>query len=581
MTLDEVARRAVDETLSAGASDAEAWAEESTSRRIRVYRGEVESLSDAGGRGVGVRAFAGARSGYAYGTDLSAEGVAEVARAAAAAAEVSDEDDHEGLPAEFGTTPVDGLASTALGNWSTERKVELALAIERAARANPGVSQVENAVYSDAEGAVALMNSRGFSASYEATQAWAYASAFAGEGADLMTGMGVGLGRDPEALDPEEIGSEAAERAVALVGARQPSSRRCPVVLDSFVAASFLGFIGAMLSADAVQRGRSLFAGREGDEVADPAVVLADDGAVPDGPASAPFDGEGSPTRRTPLIEDGRLSGFLYDARTARRARPPHHRQRRPRLVPVAAGRGHHEPRGRARHGRSRRARAHGRRRALCHRGGRAALGGQPGVRHLLGGRLGAPDRGWAAGRTGPRDDHRQRPREHAHGGARGRLPGPLGALRRQRQGPSDPHRRDGRFRFLRPGKTRNERGFRSPSGKYGVWRPGSLLRCGSDVAPGKEEIVTKAEFVDRVADNSGLGKGEAGKAVDAVLDSIQEVLSRGGEINFTGFGKFSVADRSARQGVNPQTGEKIQIAASRVPRFSAGSALKSAVKGS
>jgi DNA-binding protein HU-beta len=90
---------------------------------------------------------------------------------------------------------------------------------------------------------------------------------------------------------------------------------------------------------------------------------------------------------------------------------------------------------------------------------------------------------------------------------------------------------------------------------------------------------MTKNEFVDQVADRSGLGKGEAGKAVDAVLESLQEVLSRGGEVNFTGFGKFSVADRSARQGVNPQTGEKIQIAASRVPRFSAGSALKSAVK--
>ena len=90
---------------------------------------------------------------------------------------------------------------------------------------------------------------------------------------------------------------------------------------------------------------------------------------------------------------------------------------------------------------------------------------------------------------------------------------------------------------------------------------------------------MTKNEFVDRVADKSGLGKGEAATAVDAVLDSLQEVLSRGGEVNFTGFGKFTVADRSARQGVNPQTGEKIQIAASRVPRFSAGSQLKSAVK--
>ncbi|HEX2125868.1 MAG TPA: HU family DNA-binding protein [Thermoleophilaceae bacterium] len=92
---------------------------------------------------------------------------------------------------------------------------------------------------------------------------------------------------------------------------------------------------------------------------------------------------------------------------------------------------------------------------------------------------------------------------------------------------------------------------------------------------------MTKAEFVDQVAQESGLPKADAGKAVDAFLDTISEVLARGGEINFTGFGKFSVADRGARQGVNPQTGERIEIAATRVPRFSAGSALKSAVKGS
>ena len=91
---------------------------------------------------------------------------------------------------------------------------------------------------------------------------------------------------------------------------------------------------------------------------------------------------------------------------------------------------------------------------------------------------------------------------------------------------------------------------------------------------------MTKSEFVDQVAAESGLSKGDAGSAVDAVLDVIQGTLQRGGEIAFTGFGKFTVADRGARQGVNPQTGERIQIAASRVPRFSAGSALKKAVKG-
>jgi DNA-binding protein HU-beta len=92
---------------------------------------------------------------------------------------------------------------------------------------------------------------------------------------------------------------------------------------------------------------------------------------------------------------------------------------------------------------------------------------------------------------------------------------------------------------------------------------------------------VTKAEFVDQVASEASLSKSDASNAVDAFISVVEETLKRGGEINFTGFGKFSVADRGARQGVNPQTGQRIQIPASRVPRFSAGSGLKKAVKGS
>ena len=91
---------------------------------------------------------------------------------------------------------------------------------------------------------------------------------------------------------------------------------------------------------------------------------------------------------------------------------------------------------------------------------------------------------------------------------------------------------------------------------------------------------MTKTEFVDQVAIEAGLSKSDAANAVDAFLKVVEETLQRGGDINFTGFGKFTVADRGARQGVNPQTGERIEIAASRVPRFSAGSALKKAVKG-
>jgi DNA-binding protein HU-beta len=90
---------------------------------------------------------------------------------------------------------------------------------------------------------------------------------------------------------------------------------------------------------------------------------------------------------------------------------------------------------------------------------------------------------------------------------------------------------------------------------------------------------MTKSDFVERVADNSGLSKKDAGNAVDAVLKAIEDALRSGDEVSFTGFGKFHVAQRGAREGRNPRTGETMQIAATKVPRFTAGSGLKKAIK--
>jgi len=90
---------------------------------------------------------------------------------------------------------------------------------------------------------------------------------------------------------------------------------------------------------------------------------------------------------------------------------------------------------------------------------------------------------------------------------------------------------------------------------------------------------LTKAEFVDRISSNFN-SKKAAGDAVEAILDGIMDTLAGGGEVNFTGFGKFSVAERGPRQGVNPRTGERITIAGGRVPKFSAGAGLKQRVKG-
>jgi DNA-binding protein HU-beta len=90
---------------------------------------------------------------------------------------------------------------------------------------------------------------------------------------------------------------------------------------------------------------------------------------------------------------------------------------------------------------------------------------------------------------------------------------------------------------------------------------------------------VTQADFIDKVADRSGLSKRDASKAVDAFLDSITDALKQGDAVSFTGFGKFSAQQRAARQGVNPRTGERVQIPAATVPKFSAGSQLKQALR--
>jgi PmbA protein len=318
--LSTTAGRAVEAALAAGAGDAEAYASRDSGREVRVHGGEVESLTAATQSGIGVRAWIGGRVGYAFGTDLSEAGVAAIAAGAAEAAAVADEDEFAAPPRPAEIEALAGLSDPSVAAWSAADAAELALTVERTALARDSrVVGVEQIVYADSAERVAVATSTGFAGEYESSDCFAYLQALADGEGGKETGLGFGLARGPAGLDPEAIGSEGAERATAMIGASKPSSRNCPVVLDPTVAASFAGLIGGALSANAVQRGRSPFAGRLGEELASEALVLHDDGRDPEGPASAPFDGEGVPRRRTALIEGGRLRAFLYDTYTANR----------------------------------------------------------------------------------------------------------------------------------------------------------------------------------------------------------------------------------------------------------------------
>ena len=156
----EPARAAVEAATSAGASDAEAYAVEDAGREVRVHGGEVESLTAATRRGVGLRAWIGRQVGFAYGTDLSANGIGALAERAVEAARVSDEDEFAG-PAtrpENGAAAISGLSDPAIAEWSTAQLAELGLGIERAAlAADPRIAAVEQAVYADSAESVAIV----------------------------------------------------------------------------------------------------------------------------------------------------------------------------------------------------------------------------------------------------------------------------------------------------------------------------------------------------------------------------------------------------------------------------------------
>ncbi|MGB3952041.1 MAG: DNA gyrase modulator, partial [Solirubrobacterales bacterium] len=201
--LKAAAERAVALALESGATASEAFCQDQREVEVRVFDRAVESLTEASAKGVGIRAIASeGRSGYAYGTTFDDAGLAEIAARAVEIAQASDPDEYAGLPRECGSAATGALVSAQFDEWDTARKVALAIAVDDAARTtDERVSQVEQTIYSDVRGRVAIANSEGFSDGYESSGAYAYSSAFAGEGDDLMTGLGLGIGRGPEELD--------------------------------------------------------------------------------------------------------------------------------------------------------------------------------------------------------------------------------------------------------------------------------------------------------------------------------------------------------------------------------------------
>src|SRR4051812_16933542 len=266
----DLARRAA--SMARGDEQLEAYVVRTRETDIEVFDGDVESLSVAGIEGVGIRIVADHRQGYAWAGSLDEAVVAETVDEARDNAGFGEPDEWYGL-----ATAADAAAIRApdLDLWEasleavpTDQKVRIALDVDAATRAgDPRIRGVESAGYGDGQSEAAIANSLGVEAFARRTTASAYAFAMAGEGDETQTGYGVTAGRSVDVLDLDAVTRDAVERACRLLGAKQPKSRRIPVVLDPLVTRSILGVLSAALNGESALKGRSLFLNRVGETV--------------------------------------------------------------------------------------------------------------------------------------------------------------------------------------------------------------------------------------------------------------------------------------------------------------------------
>ncbi len=302
----------------------EAYAVRSRDVDVNAFEGEVESLATAEIEGVGVRVIADGREGYAWAGSLDPDVVADTLADARDNAGFGAPDEFYALatPDDFGgVTPPDlDLWRDDVLSVSTADKVALAIELESMTKSlDVRIRALRSASYGDAVSESAVANSNGVEMTNRRTMCSVSADAMAEDESGTQTGDGYSMGRGFADLDLSEAAHDAVERAVRLLGAQQPESRRLPVVLDPEVTRSILSLVGSALSAEAVQKGRSLFVGREGEAVAAPNVTLVDDPTLGEAFGATPHDAEGVPTRRLELVAAGNLVAFLHNVYTARR----------------------------------------------------------------------------------------------------------------------------------------------------------------------------------------------------------------------------------------------------------------------
>lgn len=310
--------------MERGASGAECIIRDGREFSATVRLGQVESLKEAGGKGLGIRIFRGQKTASTYTSDFSWTAVEQMIDAALAMAELASDDPFAGLPdpRDLGQVQTDlQLYSPLSIQVSTEQAIDMARRAERAALDfDPRLTNSDGASFDSGESRKILANSLGFLGEYRRSSCSLSVVPIASENGRMQRDYWYSVARDPGQLEsPEEIGRIAAERTLRRLGGRKIATTRVPILFEPQVARSIVEHVFQAANGEAIYRSASFLNGKLGEIVAHPGVTILDDGAIPGRPGSSPFDGEGVLTRRTPIVTAGRLDNYLLNSYTARK----------------------------------------------------------------------------------------------------------------------------------------------------------------------------------------------------------------------------------------------------------------------
>jgi PmbA protein len=309
----------IDRARAAGADAADAVLVAGTSLSVSRRAGKTEQLERGEGQDLGLRVFVGQQAAIVSATSVDPAGFAQLAERAVAMARVVPADPFSGLAERMAPPEAVDLDLDDGMEPDAPALLARAEAAEAVVRGTPGITNTEGAEAGFSRTEIVLVTSAGFAGRILRSAHSVSATALAGTGTDMQRDYDYSSTVHLADLeDAEAIGRSAAQRALARLNPSRPRTARLPVVYDPRVASSLISALVGMINGASVARGTSLLKDRMGSRVFAAGITITDDPRRPRGPRSRPFDGEGVPTRAHNLVEEGRLTTWLLDSRSAR-----------------------------------------------------------------------------------------------------------------------------------------------------------------------------------------------------------------------------------------------------------------------